>query len=192
MQTIKLNSVERWNAAAGQQLVFEGEGARRIRLHVNSPDIARVWLVHGEGDVQFLARVEGYQVVEFYADSNVTLNIDGDDVWWRCAETEPTFVEVVDPVIFTKIANRRHRNPELEAIMYRMQENMDRRLAMQSAEFEAALERRRQEEVNGRPAEIVVTAAPGAAANAGGGEVPVEGGGTPGPVADAGGAGDGK
>lgn len=192
MQTIKLNSVDRWLPAAGQQLTFEGDGARRIRLHVNSPDVARVWLVLDGDELQFIARVEGYQVVEFYADGDVRVSIDGNDVWWRCAETEPTFVEVVDPVIFTKIANRRHRNPELEAIMYRMQENVERRLAQQAAEFEAALERRRREEVNGRGTETVVTAAPGAAANVGGNEVPIEGVSASGQVAEPGGEDDGE
>ena len=172
MQTIKLNSIDRWKPADGNLLSFEGVGARRIRLHVNSPGVALAWLVHGEGDLQFLGRVEGFQTIEFYAAGNINVSLDGSDVWWSCAEVEPTYVEVIDPVIFTKIANRRHRNPELEEMMFRMQQNMERRLAQQATEIEAALERRRREETDGRPAEIIQTVAPGAAANAGGDEVP--------------------
>lgn len=171
MQTIKLNSVDRWRPALEKVLTFEGIGARRIRLHVNSPDIARAWLVLPDGELQFLARVEGYQVVEFHAEGVIKINLDGSEVWWMCSEAEPTHVEVIDPVVFTKIANRRHRNPELEEVMYRMQLNMERRLAQQAGEIEAAFERRRREDENGRPAETIVTNAPGAAANAGGGEV---------------------
>lgn len=170
--TIKLNSVDRWHPAREKVLTFEGDGARRIRLHVNSPGLTLAWLVQAEGEVQFLARAEGYEIIEFHAEDTVKVNLDGNDVWWMCAEVEPTFVEVIDPVIFTKIANRRHRNPELEEIMFRMEQNMQRRLEQQAGEIEAAFERRRMEEVNGRPAETVVTNAPGAAANAGGGTVP--------------------
>lgn len=171
MQTIKLNAIDRWKRADGNLLTFEGVGARRIRLHLNSPGVALAWLVHDEGDPQFLGRVEGYQTIEFYAAGSVKIGIEGSDVWWSCAEVEPTFVEVIDPVIFTRIANRRHRNPELEEMMFRMQQNMERRLAQQAGEIEAAFERRRREEEHGRPAEIVQTVAPGAAANAGGTEV---------------------
>lgn len=171
MQTIKLNAVDRWKRADGNLLTFEGVGARRIRLHVNSPGVTLAWLVHGEGDLQFLGRVEGFQTIEFYAAGTVNISLDGADVWWSSAEVEPTHVEVIDPVIFTKIANRRHRNPELEEMMFRMQQNMERRLAQQAGEIEAAFERRRREVEHGRPAEVIKTDAPGAAASTGGTEV---------------------
>ncbi|MGF7009263.1 hypothetical protein [Aminobacter sp. BE322] len=174
MQTIKLNSVDRWRPALSNVLTFEGTGARRIRLHVNSPGVTLAWLVDDTGaeeGFQFLARAEGYAVIEFHAEGDVRISLDGSDVWWMCSEAEPTHVTVIDPVIFTKIANRRHRNPELEEVMYRMQLNMERRLAQQAGEIEAAFVRRRQEEEIGRSAETIVTDAPGAAANAGGGEV---------------------
>lgn len=168
MQTIKLNSIKRWKPAHEKELVFEGRGARRIRLHINSPGVTLAWLVLPDGELQFLARVEGFQTVEFYAEGRVSVSLDGADVWWTCAETEPTHVEIIDPQIFTRIANRRHRNPELEEVMYRMQLNMERRLAQQSGEIEAAFQRRLNEEIHGKPAETVKTDAPGAAANAGG------------------------
>lgn len=169
--TIKLNSIARWRPAQEKVLTFEGHGARRIRLHVNSPGTTLAWLVHDKGELQFLARVDGFQTIEFHAEGNVSISLDGNDVWWSCAETEPTHVEIVDPHIFTKIANRRHRNPELEEIEYRMMMNMERRLASQQAEFEEALARRRKEIADGPPANEVKTNAPGAAANAGSGEV---------------------
>lgn len=163
MQTIKLNSLDRWKPAAGKLLVFEGRGARRIRLHVNSPGVTLAWLVQDEGDLQFLARVDGFQTLEFYAEGNVKVNLDGGDVWWMCAESEPTFIEVADPIIFTKLADRRHRNPELEEVMYRMQLNVERRLAQQADEFAAAFERRRKEiqnEVNDAGAAASASGAP--------------------------------
>ena len=172
MQTIKLNAVDRWQRADGNLLTFEGGGARRIRLNINSPGVALAWLVHRERELQFLGRIEGFQTIEFYAAGTVNVSLDGNDVWWSCSEVEPTYVEVIDPVIFTKIANRRHRNPELEEMMFRMNQNMERRLAQQANEIEAAFERRRKEETHGRAAETVRTVAPGAAANAGSGALP--------------------
>ena len=56
-------------------------------------------------------------------------------------------------------------------MMFRMNQNIERRLASQAAEFEAALIRRREED-NARAAERVISNAPGATVNAGGAEIP--------------------
>ncbi len=61
---------------------------------------------------------------------------EGEVLFWA-ADYEPAFVEVLDPEIFTKIAQRQTRNPELEEIMYRAQLNMERRFAAQEEEIEA-------------------------------------------------------
>ncbi len=170
--TIKLNSLARWNTlAAGQAIVFESpsnDGERRIRLHLNVSHPTALY-AEDESGPRFLCVVPtGVETVEFFAAGKIAVfNEDGDcEVHYQTAESEPTFAEVIDPVIFTKIANRRHRNPELEEVMYRMQLNMERRLAQQAGEIEAAFERRRKEETDGRPAETVISNAPGAAANA--------------------------
>ncbi|MFU0507251.1 hypothetical protein [Pseudaminobacter sp. NGMCC 1.201702] len=194
-----MNSLARWQMYSGDAVVLPGvDGERRIRLHVNCEHETAFYRTWGEvGAVEQLIAVvpPGVETIEFAAGGDVAwiaVPRDGGQVWYQTADGEPTFVRVVDPVIFTKIANRRHRNPELEEMMYRMQQNMERRLAQQAGEIEAAFERRRLEEANGRPAETVVTDAPGAAANAGGAEVqspePVQ----PEPGADAGGAVDGQ
>lgn len=176
--TIKLNSLDRWKLLGGNQLVLAGDELgteRRVRLHVNSAEEHALYVTDVDGEQRLLTVVPaGLETVEFWASGRLGIVSDapeGAEIWYQTAETEPTHVEVRDPVIFTKIANRRHRNPELEEIMYRMQANMDRRLAQQSEEFEAALERRRLEEVNGRQPETIETKAPGAAANAGSGAV---------------------
>lgn len=169
--TIKLNSLARWRLYRGEAFTLHGrDGERRIRLHVNCERETAFYRVHGD-DEQLLAVVPaGVETIEFSAGGDVSiiaLPRDDGQVWYQTADVEPTYSTVVDPVIFTKIANRRHRNPELEEMMYRMQLNVERRLAAQAEEFEAALERRRQEEEHGRPTETLVSDAPGTAAGSG-------------------------
>lgn len=175
--TVKLHSLSRWLPLnSGDAIVFEkssGTGERRVRLHLN---LARqtTFFVEDKDGARLLATLPaGLETVEFSAAGKVAVFAEDGaaEVHYQTSEYEPTHVRVVDPVIFTKIANRRHRNPELEEMMFRMNQNLERRLAIQAAEIEAAFERRRKEEEYGRSAEIIETDAPGAAANAGGSEI---------------------
>lgn len=176
--TIKLGSLSRWALFPQGALTLAGreEGERRIRIQFNcEAETALYRVVEGVEDQQLVVVVgPGAETVEFVAAGEVGLiavTREGAQVWYQTADTEPTHVEVLDPVIFTRIANRRHRNPEMEEMMFRMQQNMERRLAQTAGEIEAAFERRRREEEHGRSAEVIVTNAPGAAANGAGSEV---------------------
>lgn len=181
MSIIKLNSLSRWNRLSPDQgAVFPGvkEQERLVRINLNCEAVTSLSIVHDADRDQFLCTVEpGVHVVEFYTAGTFRLVADavGAAVLYQSADLEPTFAEVVDPKIFTKIANRRHRNPELEEIMFRMTQNVERRLAAQASEMEAAFERRRREMENGRPAEVVVSNAPGAGAGGSGPQVPAQG-----------------
>lgn len=175
--TIKLHSLDRWKTLErGEAIMFEkmsNDGERRVRLHLNLAGRTTFYVEGPKGPRFLCVAGPGLETVEFAVSGKVAVMADeaAGEVQYQTAEGEPTFATVVDPVIFTKIANRRHRNPELEEVMYRMQLNMERRLAQQATEIEAAFERRRKEEENGRPAEIVVSDAPGAPAGAGGAEI---------------------
>ncbi len=193
--TIRLNSLSRWkDLEAGAAIMFDDpatENERRIRLHFNLAAATPFYIEDANGP-RFLTVVPaGLETVEFGAVGSFAIfpQEGAREVQYQTAEDEPTYATVVDPVIFTKIANRRHRNPEMEEVMFRMQQNMERRLAQQADEIEQALERRRMEETHGRPAERIETNAPGAAANAGGKEQePV----APKPVEGTGSANDGE
>ncbi|MDA5632826.1 MULTISPECIES: hypothetical protein [Rhizobium/Agrobacterium group] len=175
---VKLNSLSRWSPLDNTNSIkFSGtaDSERLVRIQFNLESVTTFYVGKDEADADLLCTIgPGQETVEFYAagDFYVFAEKDAGIVHYRSAVFEPTFSEVVDPIIFTKIANRRHRNPELEEMMYRMQENMERRLAQQAHEFDAALERRRQEEENGRAAETVKSNAPGASAGSGGSAVP--------------------
>lgn len=180
--TIKLNSLARWDSLSPENgIMFAGSDVaeRRVRINFNCerPTAFFIQLSEREPERFLTALPAGLETVEFNAaGSFMVFAAEGSGaVHYQSADLEPTFVEVVDPVIFTRIANRRHRNPELEEMMYRAQLNMERRFAQLAAEQEAALERRRMEIENGRPVETIITNAPGAAANAAQGQVPAQG-----------------
>lgn len=134
--TIKLDSLSRWAALPqGDVLTLAGTVAeRRIRLQVNSPGAARLFVVNADGEEVFLAAPVGRETVEFSAGGDVRITTADDDVFVYTAELEPTSAVIPDPVVFTKIAQRRARNPEMEQMMFLMNQNMDRRLAAQAAE----------------------------------------------------------
>ena len=178
---VKLNSLARWSALAPEQaIVFAGSDVaeRRVRIDFNLEAATSFFIVDNDGVEGFLCALpQGQETIEFNALGTFRVYAENGSgvVHYVSADLEPTFSEIVDPVIFTKIANRRHRNPELEEMMFRMNQNLERRLAQQADEFEAAFERRRMEEENGRSAETVVSDAPGTVAGAGGAQVPAQG-----------------
>ncbi|MBS0259542.1 MAG: hypothetical protein JSR13_17665 [Proteobacteria bacterium] len=180
---VKLNSLSRWSSLGSKQaIVFDGSdiAERRVRIDFNLEAATAFFIVDRDGEETFLCALPaGQETVEFSAAGKFSVYAEAGSgaVHYISADLEPTFSEVVDPVIFTKIANRRHRNPELEEMMFRMNQNLERRLAQQADEFEAAFARRRMEEENGRSAETVISNAPGTVAGSGGAEVPAQGAG---------------
>lgn len=127
---IKLDSLSRWmHLKKGDILTLAGDAQRRIRLQVNSPKRSSLFIVNDDGVPVFLAAPDGRDVVEFATGGDVRITTDDDDVFVYTAENEPTFTIIPDAEIFTKIAERSARNPDLEHMMYLQQINMDRRFA---------------------------------------------------------------
>jgi hypothetical protein len=189
--TIKLNSLARWSKLDSDKgIAFAGNpsGERRVRLNVNCEAVTTFFLAQGKTQTLLCTVQPGLETIEFNTsgDFHVFAEKGSGVVMYQSADLESTHAEIVDPVIFTRIANRRHRNPELEEIMYRMQLNMERRLAQQSSEIEQAFARRLKEETDGRAIEQVKTDAPGAAAPTGQPEVPEQKSDSPKPVKDTG------
>lgn len=172
--TMKLNSLARWTKLAPDTgVVFAGKerAERRVRLNLNLEAVTTLMIGIGKEE-QFLCTAgPGLETIEFCVAGTFKVYAEKGSgiVMYQSADLEPTHTEVIDPVIFTRIAQRRHRNPELEEIMYRMQSNMDRRLAQQADENAALLALRMKElenaaKTNPAPAPI----------SAGGSEVPAQ------------------
>lgn len=148
--TVKLNSLARWaSLPSTDAIVFEGSdvGERRVRINFNLEGVT-TFFIGDDGGEEFLCTIgPGLETVEFNVAGAFKVYAEKGSgvVHYQSADLEPTFHEIADPVIFTRIAQRRHRNPELEEMMYRMQANIERRLAAQADEMEALYARRLQE-----------------------------------------------
>lgn len=171
--TVKLNSLARWATLPSKNaIVFEGSEVdeTRHRILFNLEAVTALFIGDAEGE-RFLCTIgPGQETVEFnIAGPFKVYAEDGSGVvQYQCADLEPTHVEVADPVIFTRIAQRRRRNPEMEEMMYRMQLNMERRFAKQADEIATIYAKREQEAERARTTK---TDDAGTPSGAGGGEV---------------------
>lgn len=137
----RLHNLSKWRELkAGDGIEFVGERDRRVRIEFNTETATRLHLVHGDDDdtqVTFVTVVEGFDVVEFTAPGNCVLAATSDgEVWYFTNEGD---VEATDrqAVSFTKVMNRRARNPELERMMWKMEQNIAARMTVMEAELEA-------------------------------------------------------
>lgn len=91
-------------------------------------------------EVTFLALVRGRDLLEFAVDGAFGLTPEGGGASIYTADSQDIATYVTAPVILTKIANRRQRNPHLEMIEYQMRLNQQRFLAQLEAESARRIE----------------------------------------------------
>lgn len=134
---VRIHNIGKWSALKpGQILQLAGEHARKIRLEVNCVAPTRVDVIEG-GKPTFLAVVQGYEVIEFVAGGEAHVAFTSDDeTWYFTNDGDQIAAERPEAVSFTTIANRRARNPELERMMFKMEQNINRRLNHLAAENE--------------------------------------------------------
>lgn len=134
---IDLSNLDKWiPLAEGQALRFDLDIPRRVRLEVNTSTRTRFDLVNEDGETTFLANIDGHETLQFVVKGPWSLYSDTEEgCYIYTKELETTAVEVPDAVIFTKIASRRARNPELEYMMQKMAANLERRLAIAEADI---------------------------------------------------------
>lgn len=141
---VRIHNIGKWRKVetlkGKQVLQLPGTGNRKVILQLNCAGETRVDLVELERDdarATFLWAGRGMEELEFYARGVVHVVCDSEhDVYYFTNERAGTAIKNVEPVSFTKIANRRARNPELDAIMLRAEINMNRRLARLEQEME--------------------------------------------------------
>lgn len=138
----KLHNISKWTRMVeGGSLRFESVRPRMIRLEVNSPDSVRFYLLDMENETStFLATTFGRETLEFFVGGPFVLTSDA-EAYVYTADGERAHHVAVDPVIFTRITERRTLPPEIRAIQEMMQINVERRLAAQRDEFNAILRR---------------------------------------------------
>lgn len=127
----------------GEVLHYSNPMPRTVRLEVNSPERTRLMVSEPRtGEFDFLAVVDGRDCIEFSADGPFDLTIDEGELFLYTIDSTDWSVEAAGFESFTKIVERRTRNPELEYMMEMTYRNMEKRFAQQQRELEQQFERR--------------------------------------------------
>lgn len=139
----RIFNVTKWKRLEeGQVITFDNPRPRVVRLDVNSPGDSELYYIDGAGEVSFLALVRGRDIVEFTTDGAFQLSVSGNDCSIYTADGAITAHKAVDAVSFTRIVERRARNPEFERMQWEMMQNINRRLEQQKNELEYTYRRR--------------------------------------------------
>lgn len=152
---VRIHNLTKWaKLEPGQALQLPGQHMRKVRIELNAPAPTRLDVLDG-AVTTFLAVIQGHEVVEFSVSGEAFLSCTSDDdVWYFTNEGDNVAVSRPDAVSFTKIATRRARNPELERMMFKLEQNQLRREAKQADEIaalRAALAVRQQAEAAAMP-----------------------------------------
>lgn len=148
----------------GNAIEFHNTRRRTVVLDVNAPEAVRLYVSQSQHDIEtnpekvsddeagrrgpssdgdrtvtFIGRVLGRDRLEFAVDGAFQLFAEGGEFYWYTIDSQDVSTKVVAPVIFTKIANRRERNPHLEMIEFQMRQNQRRFEAQMGAEMERRL-----------------------------------------------------
>lgn len=106
------------------------EHLRPVRLRVNAPSPLALYVKTEDcKDAIFLAYVQGLDEIQFNVTGPYKLFAIGGELWFDTLDGARADVEPVDATSFTSIVERRARNPELEIMERKMQQNMERRMA---------------------------------------------------------------
>jgi len=139
---VRIHNLSKWSRIEpGNVLHLEGDHLRKIRVEVNCVEPTAFHVLEGDEPV-FLAVVQGHQLLEFAAAGTVDLvpSTDG-DVWYFTTDGGIDATESIE-ASFTTIASRKARNPQLELMMWKQEQNMRRReaaLAEELAAFRASI-----------------------------------------------------
>lgn len=139
----RIQNLSKWNVlAAGEALQLEGDHRRKIRVELNAPMRTRVDVI-AEGITVFLATIEGLDVVEFTADGVVQLvfsalnDAEVSEVWYFTSDGDQYARSTVNPVTFLELpVGGVVRNPQVEMMIFKQQQNNLRVMAQVAAERE--------------------------------------------------------
>jgi hypothetical protein len=149
MKMQKLGNLDKW------PLVKNGEGIefsveRRVRLEVLSPVGTDWYFMEGKKKGQYFTTTSGREVLEFVAVEGMRV-MPTKHVRYYSSENEHIHVDETGNPVFTRIANRQARNPEMEMVAAIAAENATRRMQQMYAEDM----RRKDEQINQLKGEVV-------------------------------------
>lgn len=139
----KIRNISDWiRVEDGKAINFERTNGRLVRLQVNAPQPVCLDYADANGETTFLARVVGRDVVEFTCSGEFAIIVTGGDLWLHTVDGEQIHFEIPEAVTFTKLVERRQRNPELELMERRMHENFRRLLLAQQQQMAVVVDQR--------------------------------------------------
>jgi len=132
----KFGSMEKWaSVSEGDSIRFADNKPRRVRLQVVSP-VGTDWYVHlPDKGVEYFTTTCGMETIEFVTREGMEIKPSGPARYYT-SEGDVIHTPTTGNEIFTKIANRQSRNPELEIVAKVAAENAIRRQSVMMAEME--------------------------------------------------------
>lgn len=139
-----LTDLDKWVLVPGEGGIdFRTTDPRQVRLEVLSegPTALNVsYKEDGKKHDHFIGVFVGYDVVKFQMNGPFRLSASGPGCRvWTPEIQNAGAVEIPEAVSFTTMMNRRTRNPELELMMHKMQQNMERRIARTERDLQLAM-----------------------------------------------------
>jgi len=135
--TIKLGYIEQWEVV-GEGFFLPEEKPRRVKIDVNVEGTAKFYGHGKDGVIFYLGQVTGRNTLELAVDGSLKVTAEGSDAWFKCQEVHQRPKATANET-FTKVANRKERNPELERMMHIMTLNVDKRMAQMQSDHEKAI-----------------------------------------------------
>lgn len=141
-----LREITRYVELTDKGIQFPEESGRSIRLDVLAEKPVSLYLKVGKDTPAFIGHFHGYDVVKFTVDGPCFLQADGPGCKIFTTEFQSEVIDLPDAVSFTRVIERKVRNPELERIELKMRENMERRLQQVTRDVTLRVSQRMREE----------------------------------------------
>jgi hypothetical protein len=139
---VKVSEGNGWTLAEGRE--------RRVTVDVRATYPTPVYLVDDDGEMLFLARVETAERVRFQVPAGQWAVVADQEIYVRSIEMERASVKPHNGPVFTKLWERKPRNPALEEMMGVVMANMasfQTTLQDEMKRKQEAAERRHRQEI---------------------------------------------
>lgn len=124
-EPIDLYILQDKNDVANNPEVLRDLDASRVGRRFLPGDDPGIWK---DDEGLFLCHCRGGRdTIDFAVDGPFSLVVVGGPVFIYSQDSQQIEMHVLEPEVFTRIANRRQRNPQFEMMMYQQRMNMERR-----------------------------------------------------------------
>lgn len=128
-----LADLSKWRRLNSAGVEFPNDKPRKVRLELLAAEPTHVGVV-AKGLPAFrngmhIGTIMGYEVISFQIDGPFKLIADTNSAFVWTPELEGVIAhEIPDAITFTTMMNRRERNPQMELMMHKLNQNVERRM----------------------------------------------------------------